>query len=144
VDHGNCKAEISFRNITIEELPTVPTESEVLERFGDGQPGTPLAAFAGGKFSLGDKETVVFVGQENFVRDQKLGELEAQLASAFVAKNPRFRSMAWEADTVYEQWRDLNFGDWTALKAAVRRAVKVLRHEVASRFVSVAIPLWFG
>jgi len=21
--------------------------------------------------------------------------------------------MAWEADTVYEQWRDLNFGDWT-------------------------------
>ena len=85
----------------------------MLERFGDGQPGAPLAAFAGGKFSLGDKETVVFVGQENFVRDQKLGELEAQLASAFAAKNPRFRSMAWEADTVYEQWRDLNFGDWT-------------------------------
>src|SRR5262245_17661822 len=50
--HGNCKAEISFRNITIEELPspTVPTESEVLERFGDGQPGAPIAAFAGGKF----------------------------------------------------------------------------------------------
>ena len=103
--HGNCKAEISFRNIAIEELPspTVPTESEVLERFGDGQPGAPLAAFAGGKFSLGDKETVVFVGQENFVRDQKAGELEAQLAFAFAAKNPRFRSMAWEADTVYEQ-----------------------------------------
>ena len=32
--HGNCKAEISFRNITIEKLPspTVPTQSEVLER----------------------------------------------------------------------------------------------------------------
>jgi putative membrane-bound dehydrogenase-like protein len=113
--HGNCKAEISFRNITIEELPspTVPTQSEVLERFGDGQPGASLAAFAGGKFSLGDKETIIFVGQENFVRDQKVGEIEAQLASAFAEKNPRFRSMAWEADTVYEQWRDLNFGDWT-------------------------------
>jgi putative membrane-bound dehydrogenase-like protein len=113
--HGNCKAEISFRNITIEELPnpTVPTESEVLERFGDGQPGAPIAAFPGGKFLLGDEETVVFVGQENFVRDQKVGEIEAQLASAFASKNPRFRSMAWEADTVYEQWRDLNFGDWT-------------------------------
>src|SRR5262249_31007409 len=23
-----------------------------------------------------------------------------------------FRSMAWEADTVFEQWRDLNFGSW--------------------------------
>src|SRR5439155_10727375 len=34
------------------------------------------------------------------------------LASAFAAQNPRFRSMAWEADTVYEQWRDLNFGSW--------------------------------
>src|SRR5262245_45468529 len=54
--HGNCKAEIAFRNITMEELPspTVPTESEVLERFGEGQPGAPMAAFAGGKFSLDD------------------------------------------------------------------------------------------
>ncbi|NDA68683.1 MAG: hypothetical protein EBY09_18960, partial [Verrucomicrobia bacterium] len=55
-----------------------------------------------------------FVGQENFVRDAKAGELEALLASAFAAKKPRFRSMAWEADTVYEQWRDLNFGSWKA------------------------------
>ncbi|HSJ03224.1 MAG TPA: PVC-type heme-binding CxxCH protein, partial [Verrucomicrobium sp.] len=27
-------------------------------------------------------------------------------------KQPRFRAMAWEGDTVYEQWRDLNFGSW--------------------------------
>src|SRR5678815_3073723 len=34
--HGNCKAEISFRNITIEEQPkpSVPTQTEVLSRFG--------------------------------------------------------------------------------------------------------------
>ncbi len=112
--HGNCKAEISFRDITLEELPspTLPTASEIFERFGDGQPGVPVAAFTSGKFALGDKEAVVFVGQENFVRDQKAGELEAQLAVAFAAQNPRFRPMAWEADTVYEQWRDLNFGAW--------------------------------
>ncbi|MCX8488990.1 MAG: GDSL-type esterase/lipase family protein, partial [Opitutales bacterium] len=36
----------------------------------------------------------------------------SRLAAAFAAKNPAFRSMAWEADTVHEQWRDLNFGPW--------------------------------
>ncbi|MFA6546136.1 MAG: PVC-type heme-binding CxxCH protein [Limisphaerales bacterium] len=112
--HGNCRAEISFRNITIEELPRdlVPSEPEILSRFGDGLPGAPLDPFPGGKFRLGTNETVVFVGQENFVREQKAGELEALLASGFAAQRPRFRSMAWEADTVYEQWRDLNFGSW--------------------------------
>ncbi len=113
--HGNCKAEISYRNITIDALPDslVPSEPEVLNRFGDGQPGAVLPPFPGGKFSVGDNETIIFVGQENFVREQKSGELEALLASSFAAKRPRFRSMAWEADTVYEQWRDLNFGSWT-------------------------------
>ena len=113
--HGNNKAEISYRNLTIEELPspTVPPEGEILSRFGSGQPRVPLAPFAGGKFSLGTNETIAFVGQENFVRDQKVGEIEAQLVSAFAAKGPRVRPMAWEADTVYEQWRDLNFGSWS-------------------------------
>jgi putative membrane-bound dehydrogenase-like protein len=113
--HGNNKAEISFRNITVEELPrpNVPTVTEVLSRFGEGQPGAPLPPFANGKFTLDEKDVVVFVGQENFVRDQKAGELESMLAATFAAQKPRFRSMAWEADTVYEQWRDLNFGSWT-------------------------------
>jgi putative membrane-bound dehydrogenase-like protein len=112
--HGNCKAEISFRNISIEELPAsaVPPEAEILSRFGRAQPGLPIGPFADGKFALGTNEVVVFVGQENFVRESKAGELEALLALAFAAKAPRFRSMAWEADTVYEQWRDLNFGSW--------------------------------
>ncbi len=114
--HGNCKAEIAFRNITIEELPTsaIPTEAEALSRFGDGQPSVPLPPFRDRSFRLAENETVVFAGQENFVRDQKAGALEAELAAGFAAAKPRFRSMAWEADTVYEQWRDLNFGSWTA------------------------------
>ena len=114
--HGNCKAEVSFRNLSIDVLPdsVVPGEAEVLSRFGNAQPGAPVGAFAGGKFALGEQEVIVFVGQENFVRDAKAGEIEALLAKEFAAKNPRFRSMAWEADTVYEQWRDLNFGSWKA------------------------------
>ena len=112
--HGNCKAEISFRNLSIDVLPdsAVPPEAEILSRFGSAQPSAPVGAFADGKFALGTNEVVVFVGQENLVRESKAGELESLLASAFAAKQPRFRSMAWEADTVYEQWRDLNFGSW--------------------------------
>ncbi len=112
--HGDCKAEISFRNIFIEELsaPSGRTQAEVLRRIGDGQPALPLAPFPDATFLLRGNETIVLVGQENFVREQKAGELEAQLAFSFAEKAPRFRSMAWEADTVYEQWRDLNFGPW--------------------------------
>ena len=112
--HGKCKAEISFRNITIEVLPefAVPPEGEILSRFGEGQPAAPFAPFSEGKFVPFDRDVMVFAGQENFVREQKTGELEAILAAGFAAKQPRFRAMAWEADTVYEQWRDLNFGSW--------------------------------
>lgn len=100
--HGNCKAEVAFRNISIDVLPdsAVPGEAEILSRFGTAQPSAPLGAFSDGKFALGTNEIVVFVGQENFVRDAKAGELEALLASGFAAKKPRFRPMAWEADTV--------------------------------------------
>jgi len=113
--HGDCKAEISFRNLRIEELtpPPVPPQAEILSRFGEGQPRIPQPPFPNARFQLGDNETIVFVGQENFVRDHRAGEMEARLMQAHAARRPRFRSMAWEADTVYEQWRDLNFGAWT-------------------------------
>ena len=115
--HGKCKAQISFRNITIDALPDamVPEEKDVLNRFGN--PGADVVKrepFKDGKFALEANEVVVMAGQENLVRDQKTGELESVMGMAFAAKQPRFRSMAWEGDTVYEQWRDLNFGDWKA------------------------------
>ncbi|MFZ4767730.1 MAG: family 16 glycoside hydrolase, partial [Roseimicrobium sp.] len=113
--HGNCKAVVSFRNITLEPLPDqlVPDEKTVLSRFGNPE-ATPVAlpAFQGGRFAIAHGEVMVLVGQTNLVREQKSGELESILASAFAAAQPRFRSMAWEGDTVYEQWRDLNFGSW--------------------------------
>ncbi len=115
--HGNCKAVIGFRNITLEPLPDVmaPEGDQVLERFGEpGLETSTPAPFANGRFVPQPNEVMVFTGQENLVREQKAGELEALLAHGFAGKQPRFRSMAWEGDTVYEQWRDLNFGDWKA------------------------------
>lgn len=113
--HGNNKAEIHYRNIVLDPLNDLPvtTKETVMNRFGDVKSAwVPPASFKDGKFDLGQDEVVVFIGQENFVREAKSGEIESRLAAAFAARNPVFRSMAWEADTVHEQWRDLNFGPW--------------------------------
>ena len=113
--HGGSKAEIAYRNIELEDLPEaeMPLEDEVLGRFGEGQPTAPWPPFEDRRFSLRSGDVVAMIGQENFVRDQKAGELESVLAPALSSLRPRFRPMAWEADTVYEQWRDLHFGAWT-------------------------------
>jgi mono/diheme cytochrome c family protein/glucose/arabinose dehydrogenase len=113
--HGNCKAEIRFRNVVLDPLNDLPvtTKEAVLNRFGEAKSTwVPPAPFKESKFDLNDNEVVVFIGQENLVREAKAGEIESRIAAAFSAKNPVFRSMAWEADTVHEQWRDLNFGPW--------------------------------
>ncbi len=128
--HGNCKAEISYRNISIEALPDalVPSEPEILGRFGEGQPGAALPPWRNGKFELGTNEVAVFIGQENFVREQKAGELESLLAAGYAAKQPRFRFMSWEGDTVYEQWRDLNFGSWSAQLDAAGATIVIVQY----------------
>ena len=112
--HGGCKAEISFRNIMIESLPApvTPPEGVILNRFGSGQPVKSKPPFVNGEFKPIENEIVVMIGQENFVREQKAGAFESKMIAGFVPLNLRFRSMAWEGDTVYEQWRELNFGDW--------------------------------
>lgn len=113
--HGNNKAEIRYRNIVLDPLNDLPvtTKETVLSRFGEVRPAwVPPVPFKDAKFDLNQDEVVVFIGQENLVREAKSGEIESRLAAAFPTKNPVFRSMAWEADTVQEQWRDLNFGPW--------------------------------
>ena len=112
--HGNCKAVIQFRNITIENLPesAVPPQQAILSRFGNAQPTLPLPPFKDGKYKPIDNEVFVFTGQENMVREQRSASLEAQLSIQLAKHKPRFRFMAWEADTVYQQWREINFGNW--------------------------------
>ncbi len=120
--HGDCKAVIAFRNITIEELPPAPLPESTasLQRFGElPSARAAVPAFPDARFTISKDEVVVFAGQTNFVREQRAGDLEARLSSAFARNGPRFRSMAWEGDTVYEQWRDNNFGSWAGqLEAA--------------------------
>lgn len=126
--HGNCKAVIQYRNISIETLPDalVPAEEDILSRFGNpASAAVALPAFKDGKFSLEAGEVLVFAGQTNLVREQKAGELESVLATAYAKQQPVFRHMSWEGDTVYDQWRDLNFGSWKAQLDAAGASIVV-------------------
>jgi len=113
--HGDAKSQVWYRNITIEELgpkkesatPKGPTA-----RFADSFPPLPREPFPGGKFQIREGEVVVFTGGTNMVRLVEDGSLESMIALSSSQQKPRFRSMAWEGDTVYEQWRDINFGSW--------------------------------
>ena len=139
--HGNNKAVVSYRNITIDVLPDalVPEEKEILSRFGNpDSAGVKLPAFKNGKFSMGDSEVVVFAGQTNLVREEKSGELESLLATAYARQQPAFRHMSWEGDTVYEQWRDLNFGDWKAQLDAAGATTVVAQFGQVESFDGVA------
>ena len=99
-----------------------------VRRFGDPAPPRPelQVPFPDARFApaLPD-EVIVFAGSTHLVLEAQRGDLEARLTMAFRERAPRFRSMAWEGDTVYEQWRDLNFGDWPVQLAAAEASIVI-------------------
>jgi hypothetical protein len=70
------------------------------------------AGAAESKFALRTNDVVVFVGGEDVVEMQRNGYLELLLTAATPGLNLRFRSLAFEGDTVFEQHRQLNFPSW--------------------------------
>jgi hypothetical protein len=61
-------------------------------------------------FKKGD--VIALVGGEDMVVAGELGYLELLLTRALPDLQLRFRNLAWEGDTVFEQRRDLNFPTW--------------------------------
>src|SRR3954468_5797495 len=61
------------------------------------------------KFELKPNDVVAFIGGEAVVRLGESGHLESLLAAACPGMNVRFRDLAHEGDTVFEQPRDVNF-----------------------------------
>jgi hypothetical protein len=57
-------------------------------------------------------DIVAVLGGEDMVAWQRNGLFETLLASRAGVEMPRFRYLAWEADTVFDQQRDLNFPKW--------------------------------
>lgn len=66
--------------------------------------------FPAGRFRLEKSDVVAFLGGQNLQSLADAGRLEAWMSHA--APGARFRNLAWEGDTVFEQRRDLNFGPW--------------------------------
>jgi hypothetical protein len=64
-------------------------------------------------WTLRQGDLVVFTGGEDMVATQENGYMEMLLQLSCAAEHIRYRNMAWEGDTVYEQRRDLNFASWS-------------------------------
>ena len=95
-----------------------------VKRFGEARRETARSErFRDKRFALDSAETVVFAGGADVARWRYDGTLEALLVAEFADAAPRFRNMAWEGDTVHEQWRDLNFGTWHDQLASIRARV---------------------
>ena len=58
-------------------------------------------------FKKGD--VIALVGGEDMVAMSEYGYLELLLTRALPEHQLKFRNLAWEGDTVFEQRRDLNF-----------------------------------
>ena len=57
-------------------------------------------------------DVIALVGGEDMVVASEYGYLELLLTRALPDYHLRFRNLAWEGDSVYEQRRDLNFPSW--------------------------------
>src|SRR6476660_5311882 len=61
---------------------------------------------------LKKNDVIALVGGEDMVVASEYGYLELLLTRALPDYHLRFRNLAWEGDTVFEQRRDLNFPTW--------------------------------
>ena len=87
--HGGAPSIVRYKDIAIEELrPAVTRQTEFKLRPGD---------------------TVALVGGANLERTRFNAFLQTHLLAAPEAPSLRVRNLAWEGDTVFEQWRDVNF-----------------------------------
>lgn len=73
-------------------------------------PLVPVPGFNTVKLKTGD--IVAFTGGTNTANMSNDGYLETLLTSYFADEDITFRNLGWEGDNVYEQFRDVGFGDW--------------------------------
>jgi len=76
-------------------------------------------------FSFRTNDVIAFVGGEDVVEMQRNGYLELLLTAALPHHKLRFRNLAFEGDTVFEQHRQLNFPSWEKQLESVGATVVV-------------------
>lgn len=87
--HGGGPSIVRYKDIAIEELNPAVTQNP--------------------EFRLRSGDTVALVGGANFERTRFNAFLQTRLLASPGATPLRLRNLAWEGDTVFEQWRDVNF-----------------------------------
>ena len=113
-------AAMSARSVA--QQPPVPP----VDRFADPLKSPARVAFDDGKFAIRPGEVIVLTGSANGVFEQQQGYLETLLVAGAKDAQPIFRNMCWEGDTVFEQWRAMNFGKWGEQFDAVGASTVVL------------------
>lgn len=106
----------------LSQQPPVPP----VDRFADPLKSPERVAFKDGKFEIRPGEVIVLTGSANGVFEQQQGYLETLLTAGAKDAKPIFRNMCWEGDTVFEQWRAMNFGKWSEQFDAVGASTIVL------------------
>ncbi len=94
--------------LTLEEVAKVTDAGLPWAR----RPEHVATPFADNHFTLEKNDVIATVGGENAYGAQQAAALETLATAAAPDKNILFRNMGWEGDTVFEQWRILNFGPW--------------------------------
>lgn len=74
-------------------------------------PESPPPPFVDGKIEPRPGDTIVFLGGTEVMQEQFNGSFEALLTKHWADKKPKFRNLAWQADTVYRQQRPQYFYD---------------------------------
>jgi hypothetical protein len=115
VANGAQKIHLYQRSLSRPELLAL-----WLDATGTGKPVTkhPASPKNGPRFIPQQDETIALIGGTEAVALAESGELETMLLMAFPQSRFKFRTLAWEGDTVFRQDRPLNFGD---LKQQLRR-----------------------
>ncbi len=101
-------------------LPTLLLLALLIPIHSRGQENPPPSPFL-------PNDTVVFVGGSNTVDSQFHGYLESHLTAAHRGLKLKFRTLAWEADTVYRQQRPLNFPSWEETLSKFENPVIIAR-----------------
>lgn len=72
-------------------------------------------------------DVVAFLGGESAVLEGERGHLESLILASHPDLGLRFRNLAWEGDTVFEQPRDVNFPDLIEQLRRAKAAVVICR-----------------
>jgi hypothetical protein len=93
-----------------------------------------LAASEAQPGSFRTNDVIAFVGGAAIVDLEQAGHLETLLTVAHPSHRLRFRSLAWEGDTVFSRPRELNFPPLTELLARTHATVVVVQFGVMESF----------